>query len=81
MEASVLRLLATWGCGFGMPKIHMQMKYRCCGPTYEKVASHRARKNSSLCAEQSTWACSVRSPYTVGRVLVGEVRVNGEQQE
>lgn len=64
-----------------MPKIHVQMKYRCRGPTSEKVASHHAWKNSSLCAEQSTWACRVCSPPTVGNVLAGEVRVNGEQQE
>lgn len=64
-----------------MPKIHMQMKYRCHGPTSEKEASHRAWKNSSLCAERSTWACRVYSPHTVGNVLVGEVCVNREQQE
>lgn len=38
-----------------MPKIHMQTKYRCHGPTSEKVESHHVWKNSTLCAEQSTW--------------------------
>jgi len=64
-----------------MPRIHMQMKCRCRGPTSEKMASHLAWKNSGFCAEESTWACRVCCPYAVGNVVMGEARVNREQQE
>lgn len=57
------------------------MKYRCRGPTSEKVASHHAWKKSCLCAEQSTWACRACSAHAVGSVLVGAVRVKEEQRE
>lgn len=55
-----------------MPKIHMQMKYRCPGPASEKVPSHHAWKNSSLFAKY----LGEQGLFPTHSVLVGEVHVN-----